>query len=558
MTALLALLVVSCAGGQAPSPTPTQTPPTPTAPAAAQPRPQTPATTTQEVLAPGSPDSLFSNPEPDKAVNILFVLDASGSMLETIGNKSKVEIAKQVMASLVEKLPPSINLALYAYGHRTPNSDKTRSCQDIQSLAPLGQDNAKSFIQQLSTIRASGWTPLAKSLDLASQALPTTDTSINNVVLLSDGQETCDGKPIETAQKLKDGPTRLTIHTVGLAIDENTRKELQEVASVSGGTYNEADDAQSLLSAMQKALIAARSGTFLRAEITGEEGRRVSTSVWLTDPQSKEKLHEFRSWLDSPIPPGSYDILVGTAPRVIFQKVQIQAHTRTAIKLSAGALRVETADPQGAPLKALAHLLDPATGSTLRSFPTWYNQPALPGSYDLLIEANPTLTKRHISISPQKLTILALGQGTLRLDVTSLGGAKPNWEAQLQDADSGDTLYRSLVGRELPVMSGNYQLVILSQPEIRQQFKISPGEAKVIRLETGLLRIELLDAKGQRSKTQASLSDASQKQTGRFSTWEDVSPLPGTYQLTIDSQPPIQRQIQVSPTDPTILKLRSP
>jgi len=550
---LLAALLVSCAG----SAPPVATPAAPTKDATAQPKSGTPSPA-KEVLVPGAPDSLLANPEPDKSVNIEFVLDASGSMLETIAGKTRVQIAKEVMADLVRKLPPTLNVGLRVYGHRIGTSDKVRGCQDIQLLTPLGQGNQNALLQQIQGIQAAGWTPIARSLDLAAQDMAGHTQNINNIVLLSDGEESCDGKPIETAQQLKDSPATITVHTVAFATDEAGRKQLQEIAAVSGGTYNEAQDADGLLQAMERALLAARSGTFLRGEVTGEDGRRVGTSVWLQDPQTNAKLHEFRTWIDSPVAPGTYDILVGTAPRVLFPQVVIRDHTKTALRLSTGGLRVEMADPQGQPLKALAHLLDRATGSTLRSFPTWYNQPALPGSYDLLIEANPTVTRRNISVAAQKLTVVDLGRGTLRLDVTTPGGGRPNWEAELRDPDTGQAVYRTLVGRELPVLSGPYQLVILSTPEIRQDLVISPGEAMTIKLQTGLLRVDLLDASGQRARVEASLIDASKVESGRFSTWEEAYPLPGSYELVVHTQPQLRRQVQVSPTDPTILRLRSP
>ena len=151
-----------------------------------------------------------------------------------------------------------------------------------------------------------------------------------------------------------------------------------------------------------------------------------------------------------------------------------------------------------------------------------------------------------------------LGRGTLRLDVTTPGGGRPNWEAELRDPDTGQAVYRTLVGREQPVLSGPYQLVILSTPEIRQDLAISPGEAMTIKLQTGLLRVDLLDASGQRARVEASLIDASKVESGRFSTWEEAYPLPGSYELVVHTQPQLRRQVQVSPTEPTILRLRSP
>ncbi|MBI2303759.1 MAG: VWA domain-containing protein [Chloroflexi bacterium] len=545
------LLGTSCAGAK-PPPAPNVVTP---GPQAASPPPSQPPPS-QEVLIPGSPDTLISSLEPDKDVNIEFILDASGSMLERVGGRTKLDIAKEVIAKLVKELPTSLNLGLRAYGHRYPESDKARSCEDSQLLTSLGQGNADRVTQQLAEVQARGWTPIARAMELASHDVPEKAQAINSVILLSDGKETCDGRPTEVAQRLKEGPTALTVHTIGFAIDEETRKELQEVAAVSGGTYNEAQDAQSLLASVEKALAAARSGTFLRGEVLGEGGRRVATSLWLQDPQKGEKLHEFRSWLDAPVAPGTYDVIVGTAPRVLYRGVKVQSHTRTIIRLAAGALRVELTDTQGQPLKAMANLKDSQTGNTLRSFSTWYNQAALPGTYDVEVDVNPTVVRR-ISVTRGELTVIDLGRGTLSLEVRALGGVRPTWETELRDPATDRVVYRSNVNRELSVIAGTYRLAIQSVPKISLEVKIDSGQAKAVRLDTGLLRVELQSGLT-RVKADVTLADASRREVGRFPTWEDSTPLAGAYEMTVHTQPEIRQQIIVSATEPTIIRLHSP
>ncbi|MDP2659305.1 MAG: VWA domain-containing protein [Dehalococcoidia bacterium] len=506
----------------------------------------------------GGPESLVSGPESDKSVNIEFILDASGSMLERVGGRPKVEIAKEVITRLVGELPPGIRVGLMVYGHRYPESDKVRSCEDIQLLTPLGVGNSRGIAAQLQGIQPHGWTPMARSLEQAGQGMAGQSQSINNIVLLSDGKETCDGKPGEVAQKLKDGPAKLTVHAIGFAIDDDARKELGEMASASGGTYNEAQDAQGLLDAVGRALLAARSGTFLRAEATGEGERRVPLSVWLMDPATGLKLHEFRSWVDSPVAPGLYDILIGSAPRVEYRGVEIKPHTRTTILIGVGAIRVELADAQGQPLKTLVHLKDRGSGAILRDFPTWYNQPALPGAYDLQVDSNPPVVRRNVQVSAKALAVVDMRNGSLRVDALGLGGERPNWPIELRDTQTNDLLYQSLVGRDLAVMAGDYRLIVLSRPTLSMPLKVGPGEVKTLSLQTGLLRVELLDRQGLRLNLSVSLEGGGQGSAGVFSTWEDASILPGGYQLVIPTQPEIRQQVQVSPTQPTILRLRSP
>ena len=49
---------------------------------------------------------------------VVFILDASGSMWGQAGGQSKIEAAKEVMAKAVPALPGEVRLGLVAYGHR--------------------------------------------------------------------------------------------------------------------------------------------------------------------------------------------------------------------------------------------------------------------------------------------------------------------------------------------------------------------------------------------------------------------------------------------------------
>src|SRR5690242_18488870 len=50
--------------------------------------------------------------------NILFIVDASGSMKAKAGGTTKMDAAKEVVVGLIGQLPPTTNAGLMAYGHR--------------------------------------------------------------------------------------------------------------------------------------------------------------------------------------------------------------------------------------------------------------------------------------------------------------------------------------------------------------------------------------------------------------------------------------------------------
>jgi hypothetical protein len=74
------------------------------------------------------------------------------------------------------------------------------------------------------------------------------------IVLLTDGEETCDGDPAAAIQALRAAGVHTRVNIVGLAIDSaTTKKTFQEWARLGGGAYFDADDAAGLAEAVGRA-----------------------------------------------------------------------------------------------------------------------------------------------------------------------------------------------------------------------------------------------------------------------------------------------------------------
>jgi len=65
---------------------------------------------------------------------VILVLDASGSMWGRIGDKTKIEVARETVAGLMKDWDPAIELGLMAYGHR-----REGDCKDIELLVPVSK-----------------------------------------------------------------------------------------------------------------------------------------------------------------------------------------------------------------------------------------------------------------------------------------------------------------------------------------------------------------------------------------------------------------------------------
>ncbi|WP_420413684.1 VWA domain-containing protein [Roseibium sp.] len=180
-----------------------------------------------------------------EAPRTTLVLDASGSMWGQIDGTPKISIAQNVISDLVRKLPGEIELGLTVYGHR-----RKGDCGDIESLIQPSKDSREAIIKGVNQIKPKGKTPLSAAVLQAAKELRHTEEKAT-VVLVSDGEETCNLDPCAVGRELEETGIGFTVHVVGFDIVEaKTREQLQCLAKETGGKYLNADSAAGLTEAL--------------------------------------------------------------------------------------------------------------------------------------------------------------------------------------------------------------------------------------------------------------------------------------------------------------------
>jgi hypothetical protein len=110
-----------------------------------------------------------------KKKNLVLIFDASGSMAQKIGNKRKIDIAKEATWKFIDQVAneENFNLSIVVYGHKGSNrqSDKQLSCNGIEEIYYLGDVNVEIAKSKLNKFDAIGWTPIAKSFEKAQKIL---------------------------------------------------------------------------------------------------------------------------------------------------------------------------------------------------------------------------------------------------------------------------------------------------------------------------------------------------------------------------------------------------
>ncbi|UCF10848.1 MAG: VWA domain-containing protein [Candidatus Bipolaricaulota bacterium] len=186
------------------------------------------------------------------AANVAIILDASNSMNAEFGAGTRLEAAKDALLELIDVLPLGLNVRLSIYGHRVPKQDREASCEDLQRVygpEPFTEDARGTLASLLPEIVAQGLTPLEAALLRASEDLVGYEGQ-SVIILLSDGEETCDGDPLAAAALLASYTPPISVHVVGLDVEESARETLMAIAEITGGQYLAAAEASEVLSGL--------------------------------------------------------------------------------------------------------------------------------------------------------------------------------------------------------------------------------------------------------------------------------------------------------------------
>lgn len=148
--------------------------------------------------------SLFISAQKKPAVKftrILFVFDASKSMVAKHQNTTRMDGAKNLFFKFIDSLSKDKTLlfALRMYGHtvKYPPGD----CKDSKLIVPFGINNVALIKQKVQAATPTGITPIEHSLTEAANDF--VDNKTNNIVILiTDGIEECGGDPCNARQKL--------------------------------------------------------------------------------------------------------------------------------------------------------------------------------------------------------------------------------------------------------------------------------------------------------------------------------------------------------------------
>lgn len=192
----------------------------------------------------------------DIKVNIEIILDASGSMVKKIGDKTMMDIAKESIYKMLETLPENVNVGLRVYGHKGNNTvaEKEISCKSSELISPISKLDKSGIKEKLSSVTASGWTPIGESIRLGAEDFQKfqDNKNLNILYIISDGIETCNGDPVQSAKSIESMNVKPVMGIIGFNVNPSQELNLRNIAKAGRGYYATADTGEVLIKELMK------------------------------------------------------------------------------------------------------------------------------------------------------------------------------------------------------------------------------------------------------------------------------------------------------------------
>jgi Ca-activated chloride channel family protein len=274
-------------------------------------------------LAVGGPAHAQEGADGERASRgaVELILDASGSMnaADAGGGMTRIEAAREALSTLITELPEGAPVGLRVYGNADTPAAKRRSCDVTDLVQPIEPLDPAGMTARLDEFQPGGKTPIGNALQEAGRDLR--DAGQQVIVLVSDGLDTCaPPDPCDVARRLARSGVDLRVQAIGFKTDPKATAALRCIAGATGGTYRDADDAESLADSLLAATLRALRGYEVAGEpVTGgtspDDPAPIGEGQFIDEIEPDEAL-----WYEVELPAGTGAVssatLVPPLPRI--------------------------------------------------------------------------------------------------------------------------------------------------------------------------------------------------------------------------------------------------
>lgn len=409
--------------------------------------------------------SSFAQNQPK--TRILFVLDASQSMLGQWSGEQKMVVATRLLSNLMDSLKKVENLevALRVYGHQFSVATGNRSCEDTKLEVPFKANNYEAIKTKLKQIYPVGTTPIAYSLEQTKNDFPPCNNCRNIIILITDGKEECDGDPCAVALALQKNGVTLKPFVIGMGLDLEIADAFKCV-----GTFYETKDQASFENVLNVVISQAMNNTTVQVNLLDANGLPTETDVNMTFYNSFSKaivynfIHtmNYRGNPDTiPLDPAlKYDLVVHTLPLVHKENITIIPGKHNVIALDApqGYLQLEMNGlNEYKDLKCIVRKKDELGTFHIQDFSkvTKY----ITGDYDLEILTLPRTYIKNVNIKQSHTTKVFLPEPGLGIFFLPSNGVASIFEEKNNTLTLVYTFSTNTNRETIVLQPGNYRIV---------------------------------------------------------------------------------------------------
>lgn len=201
-----------------------------------------------------TPQEFKNNFESEQNERILFILDFSNSMTESLEGSRKVDLMIGTMKEILPKINPNAWVGLRIYGHRmgfTP----MEACRASTLVTPILKNNTPYVAQSLMKAKPRGMTPITYSLKQAIKYDFMGYSGKKHIILLTDGGENCDESPCTFVMNLIKIRRDVSIDVIAFNIqNDEDLEQLKCTALVTSGKFYNAQTAAELLNGFNNSI----------------------------------------------------------------------------------------------------------------------------------------------------------------------------------------------------------------------------------------------------------------------------------------------------------------
>ena len=214
----------------------------------------------------------------EKTTRVLFILDASQSMVSNFSGNTRMNTAKRLLSNMLDSLKGkgNLELALRVYGHQFPYPPQY--CEDTKLEVNFSKNNTEVIKNRLKTIRPSGTTSIARALESGAYDFPDShENSRNIVVLITDGIEECDGDPCAISRLYQQQKIILKPFVIGIGLDDDYKKTFDCV-----GTFFDAKDPETFENVLNVVVSQVLNTSSVQVNLLDKNGNPTETNIPLS------------------------------------------------------------------------------------------------------------------------------------------------------------------------------------------------------------------------------------------------------------------------------------